>query len=179
MLLSLSHSFHSLTFHQSLCNIQSYLQTFLINLWQKHSDFKGWPQTSLGRECAVNMCGYPVISLKYVICIDYVLVGLKSSSLETCSASTIRIYVYTHVHVQTHKTHTHAVCLLLLSVGLVGNPPSTSAFEVVCTLHLTPLFFSPPIHLQRCQMAKGGMMGEKWPVKFSQTIWLPRNCWVL
>jgi hypothetical protein len=22
-------------------------------------------------------------------------------------------------------------------------------------------------------------MGEKWPVKFSQTIRLPRNCWVL
>jgi hypothetical protein len=22
-------------------------------------------------------------------------------------------------------------------------------------------------------------MGEKWPVKFSQTVWLPRYCWVL
>lgn len=126
MLLSLSHSFQSLTFHQSLCNIHSYILTFLINI-QQHSDFKRWPQTSLGTECAVNMCGHPVTSLEYVICIGCILAGLNSNSLETCSVSTIRIDVYTrqtfwwteregdicmHLHLQRHK-YIHILCALI------------------------------------------------------------------
>jgi hypothetical protein len=65
--------------------------------------------------------------------------------------------------------------LIRLSVGPAGNPPSTSAVEAVC---IKPSLFSSPVHLQRREkplLAKGGIMGEKWPVKFSQTIPLPRN----
>jgi hypothetical protein len=73
------------------------------------------------------MCGHPVTSLKYVICIGCILAGLKSNSLETCSVSTIRIEVYTrqtcwwteaegdicmHVHVLLHK-HMHILCALV------------------------------------------------------------------
>jgi hypothetical protein len=67
--------------------------------------------------------------------------------------------------------------LLLLFVG-----PST--FEAVCTL--TPVLFprSSPEALQdrrreRPLLAEGGIMGDKWSVKFSQAIRLPHNCWVL
>ena len=73
------------------------------------------------------MCGQPVTSLKYVMCVGCILAGLKSNSLETCSVSTIRIDVYTHtsnplvgrggkrhMHARTcaeTQTHTHIVCL--------------------------------------------------------------------
>jgi len=98
MLLPLSHSFQSLTFHQSPCNIHSNILIFLINIWQQHSDFKHSLQVSLGTEWAVNMYGHPVTSLKYVTCTGCILACLNSSSLETCSVSTIRINVYTHVN---------------------------------------------------------------------------------
>jgi hypothetical protein len=53
----------------------------------------------------------------------------------------------------------------------------TSAFDVVCTL--TPVEALHARRRERSLLAKRGIMGEKWPVKFSQTIRLPRNCWVL
>jgi hypothetical protein len=69
-------------------------------------------------------------------------------------------------------------------VGPVEIPPSALLpFEADCT---NPAF-SSSVHLQRrstsrCErplLAKGGMMGEKWLLKFSKTIRLPRDCWVL
>jgi hypothetical protein len=33
--------------------------------------------------------------------------------------------------------------------------------------------------LERPQLAKGGIMGEKWPIKFIVTMRLPRHCRVL
>jgi hypothetical protein len=66
-----------------------------------------------------------------------------------------------------------------------GNPAyRTSSFEAVCTFN--PFFSShsspEALHTRRREsplLAKGGNMSEKWPVKFCQTIRLPRNCWVL
>jgi hypothetical protein len=72
------------------------------------------------------------------------------------------------------------------SVGGAGGNPAyrTSAFEAVCTFN--PVLVPHPspealhtIQRERSLLAKGGSMGEKWPVKFCQTIRLPRNCWVL
>jgi hypothetical protein len=70
----------------------------------------------------------------------------------------------------------------LLRAG--GNPAyRTSALEAVCTYTPSVPHSSPeaPHARQRDRplLAKGGSMGEKWPVKFCQTIRLPRNCWVL
>jgi hypothetical protein len=69
--------------------------------------------------------------------------------------------------------------------GAGGNPAyRTSAFEAVCTLTpvLVPRSSPEALHARRRErplLAKGGIMGEKLPVKFSQTIWIPRSCWVL
>jgi hypothetical protein len=50
-----------------------------------------------------------------------------------------------------------------------GIPPSElQPFVAYCAKHR----FSSPVHLQRRErplLAKGGSMGEKWPVKFSLT----------
>jgi hypothetical protein len=69
--------------------------------------------------------------------------------------------------------------------GAGGNPAyRTSAFEAVCTLTpvLVPRSSPEALHTRRREkplLTKGAIMGEKWPIKFSQTIRLPRNCWVL
>jgi hypothetical protein len=69
--------------------------------------------------------------------------------------------------------------------GASGNPAyRTSAFEAVCTLTpiLVPRSSPEALHARLCErplLEKGETMGDKWPVKFSQTIRLPRNCWVL
>jgi hypothetical protein len=59
-----------------------------------------------------------------------------------------------------------------------------SVFEAFCTLTpvLVPSFIPEPLHArlrERPLLAKDGIMGEKWPVKFSQLIRLQRNFWVL
>jgi hypothetical protein len=69
--------------------------------------------------------------------------------------------------------------------GVGGNPAyRTSAFEAV--FNLTPVLVPPSspeaLHSRRRErplLARGGIMGEKWPVKFSRTIRLTRNYWVL
>jgi hypothetical protein len=74
------------------------------------------------------------------------------------------------------------LCRLYSSSSIGGaGVYRTSVFEAVCTL--TPVLVprsSPEAlyarQLERPVLAKGGIMGEKWPVKFSQTIQLPRNC---
>jgi hypothetical protein len=69
--------------------------------------------------------------------------------------------------------------------GAGGNPAyRPSAFEAACTLTpvLVPRSSPEALHTRRRErplLAKGRIMGEKWPVKFSQTIRLPRNCCVL
>jgi hypothetical protein len=69
--------------------------------------------------------------------------------------------------------------------GAGGNPAyRTSAFEAVCTLTpvLVPRSSPEALHTRRRErplLTKGEIMGERWPVKFSLTIRLPRNCWVL
>jgi hypothetical protein len=56
--------------------------------------------------------------------------------------------------------------------GAGGIPSSAlQPFEAYCA---KPRLV-PPLHL----LAKGGIMGEKWPVKFSLTMRLPRHCRVL
>jgi hypothetical protein len=78
--------------------------------------------------------------------------------------------------------------LHFFSVYLCGRrEPRLSHFSLRGSLYSNPCF-SSPIHLQRrttserrerLLLAKGGIMGEKWPVKFSRTTRLPRNCWDL
>jgi hypothetical protein len=69
--------------------------------------------------------------------------------------------------------------------GAGGNPAfRTSAFEAVYTLTpvLVPRSSPEALHARRCErhlLTKGGIVDEKSPVKFSQKIRLPRNCWVL
>jgi hypothetical protein len=92
-------------------------------------------------------------------------------------------------HCSRHRNHVSLLVgnTFLLSFYLWGRREprlSPSAFEAVCTLTpvLVPPFNSRGVHTRRRErplLAKGGIMGEKWPVKFSQTIRLPRSCWVL
>jgi hypothetical protein len=74
--------------------------------------------------------------------------------------------------------------ILLLLVWPAGTPPITLQPSRPFVL-LTP-FNSPSspeeLHARRRErrlLAKAAIMGEKWPVKFSQAIRLPRNHWVI
>jgi hypothetical protein len=70
--------------------------------------------------------------------------------------------------------------LLLLSVWPAETPPGAlQPFEAYCA---KPRLSQEALHVRRRErplLAKGGIMGEKWPVRFSLTVRLPRHCRVL
>jgi hypothetical protein len=71
--------------------------------------------------------------------------------------------------------------LLLVLLAAGGNPAyRNSAFEAIsnCNLFLDPPFIFRGLLVEKRErplLAKGGSMGEKWPVKFYQTIRLARK----
>jgi hypothetical protein len=85
---------------------------------------------------------------------------------------------------KTRAVQFFILLLLLLFCAAGGNPAyRTSAFEAVSTLTpvLVPRSSPEAFHARRRErslLAKGEIMGEKWPVKFSHTIRLQRNSWV-
>jgi hypothetical protein len=92
--------------------------------------------------------------------------------------------VFFHFEIMIIKGY---ICLSLkyssFFCGVGGIPPSAlQPFKAYCAKPR----FSSSVHLQRRSMsdserpllAKGGIMGEKWPVKFSLTMRL-RHCRVL
>jgi hypothetical protein len=76
------------------------------------------------------------------------------------------------------------VCvLLLLTVGPAESAYALQPFEAYCANPaLVPHSSPEALHIGRRErplLAKGGLTGEKWPVKFNLTVRLPRHCRVI
>jgi hypothetical protein len=83
------------------------------------------------------------------------------------------------------KTNFCSALLLLLSVRPAESRQANCSLSRLIVLN--PALFPPrsspeALHVrprERPLVAKRGIMGEKWPVKFSLTVRLPRHCRVL
>jgi hypothetical protein len=85
--------------------------------------------------------------------------------------------LHTHLHL-------HLALFLLFSVGMAETRLTHCSLPRLIALNsvLVPRSSPEAIHVERRErllLAKGGIMGEKWPVKFSLTMRLPRHSMVL